>query len=202
MFVPNAYPYFWVGTAASQAPTAPDRPPTIETPILFPSSTMTPLKVLVVSVGFCVKLLTAAELPAVVTLSISIFLQFELTQIPCRTLPPAVQFDRWTPSIGLPGRPLRFSPAPALLENQESENCTFCTLPVLAPKATRAPSSPQVSHSKLWMNELTAVWPGPGKILEGILRVIDYIGVGYRQAAGVEYSDAVASGTVSTRFKI
>jgi len=29
---------------------------------------------------------------------VSVFLQFELIQIPCRTLPPAVQFERWTPS--------------------------------------------------------------------------------------------------------
>src|SRR5580704_7616475 len=96
----------------------------------------------------------------------SIFLQLELTQIPCCTFPPAVQFERWTPSIGLPAAPSRFSPAAALLDNHESEKLTFCTLPAPSACPMNAPSWPQVSHSRLWMKEFTTAWPEPGKILK------------------------------------
>src|SRR5215469_5572530 len=121
-----------------------------------------------VSAGLPVKSSNAAELPAAVTPSMSILRQFALTQIPCRTLPPAVQFVRWTPSIGLPASPARLSPALALLENQQSEKLIFRTPPVFALGTMSAPSPPQVSHSKLWMKELTTVWPEPGQILKAL----------------------------------
>ena len=109
----------------------------------------------------------------------------------CSTLPPAVQFDRWTPSIGLPGRPLTFSPAPALLENHESENRTFCTLPVLVPATIRAPSEPQVSHSKLLNERIYHSLSGAWENAKGIRRVINYVDVVYREAARIEHRDTV-----------